>query len=98
MYIHLGVGCYMWVQWDLSVWVLCIRWGLHVHSHRHGVISIWSQGVLERFHQTFKSMLRAYCHELGRCWEEGAPWLLLASKEVVPSLCSVTFHMGLRRG
>ncbi|XP_063061560.1 uncharacterized protein LOC134454470 isoform X2 [Engraulis encrasicolus] len=41
-----------------------------------------SQGVLERFHQTYKSMLRSYCVELGGDWEEGLPWLLLAIREV----------------
>lgn len=41
-----------------------------------------SQGVLERFHQTLKSLLRSYCTELGRDWEEGLPWLLLAAREV----------------
>ena len=42
-----------------------------------------SQGALERYHQTFKTMLKAYCLELGPSWEEGVPWLLLASREVV---------------
>lgn len=42
-----------------------------------------SQGVLERFHQTLKAMLRAYCVQLRGDWEEGLPWLLLAAKEVV---------------
>lgn len=28
-------------------------------------------------------MLRAYCTELGRDWEEGLPWMLLAAREVV---------------
>lgn len=36
-----------------------------------------SQGALERFHQTLKS-LQSYCVELGQDWEEGMPWLLLA--------------------
>lgn len=40
-----------------------------------------SQGALERFHQTLKSLLRAYCTELDRNWEEGLPWLLLAAQE-----------------
>lgn len=40
-----------------------------------------SQGVLERFHQTLKALLRAYCTELGRDWEDGLPWLLLAARE-----------------
>lgn len=42
-----------------------------------------SQGALERFHQTLKSLLRAYCTELNADWEEGLPWLLLAAREVV---------------
>lgn len=41
-----------------------------------------SQGALERFHQTLKSLLRAYCTELGKDWEEGLPWLMLAAREV----------------
>ena len=42
-----------------------------------------SQGALERFHQTLKSLLRGYCVELNQDWEEGLPWLLLAAREVV---------------
>ena len=42
-----------------------------------------SQGALERFHQTLKSLLRAYCVEVGGDWEEGLPWVLLAAREVV---------------
>lgn len=42
-----------------------------------------SQGALERFHQTLKSLLRAYCVELKGDWEEGLPWLMLAAREVV---------------
>ena len=41
-----------------------------------------SQGALERFHQTLKSLLRAYCTEMQGDWEEGLPWLLLAAREV----------------
>lgn len=42
-----------------------------------------SQGVLERFHATLKSLLRAYCIEMKREWEDGLPWLLLAAIAVV---------------
>lgn len=42
-----------------------------------------SQGALERFHQTLKSMLRAYCVQMNRDWEEGLPWLLLSAREVI---------------
>ena len=41
-----------------------------------------SQGVLEHFHQTYKSLLRAYCIQLDSDWEDGLPWLLLAVREV----------------
>ena len=41
-----------------------------------------SQGALERFHQTLKSLLRGYCVEMNQDWEEGLPWLLLAAREV----------------
>ena len=41
-----------------------------------------SQGALERFHQTLKSLLRVYCTEMQGDWEEGLPWLLLATREV----------------
>lgn len=41
-----------------------------------------SQPALERFHQSLKSLLRAYCVELNRDWEDGLPWLMLAAREV----------------
>lgn len=41
-----------------------------------------SQGALERFHQTLKSLLRSFCTELGKDWEEGLPWMMLAAREV----------------
>ncbi|XP_030271930.1 uncharacterized protein LOC115581177 isoform X1 [Sparus aurata] len=50
---------------------------------RHSQSSAYqSQGALERFHQTLKSLLRAYCTELDRDWEEGLPWLMLSAREV----------------
>lgn len=42
-----------------------------------------SQGSLERFHQTLKSMLRAFCLEFPRDWDEGVPFALFAVREVV---------------
>lgn len=53
---------------------------------RHNQASAYhaqSQGALERFHQTLKSMLRRYCVELQQDWEQGLPWLLLAARQVV---------------
>ncbi|XP_069946348.1 uncharacterized protein [Cherax quadricarinatus] len=40
-----------------------------------------SQGALERFHQTLKSMVRAYCEHFYRDWDEGIPFLLFAMRE-----------------
>ncbi len=42
-----------------------------------------SQGVLERFHQTLKSMFSKYCAESGKGWDEGLPLLLFAVRETV---------------
>lgn len=56
---------------------------LRIKHNRASAYHPQSQGALERFHQTLKSLLRAYCVEMGRDWEEGLPWLLLAAREVV---------------
>ena len=42
-----------------------------------------SQGALERFHQTLKNMLRTYCFECEKEWDEGVPLLLFAVRETV---------------
>ena len=52
---------------------------------QHNVSSAYhpeSQGALERYHQTLKSMLRAYCLESGKAWVDTVPWLLFACREV----------------
>ena len=40
-----------------------------------------AQGALERWHQTLKSMLKKYCHETGRDWDEGVPFVLFAIRD-----------------
>ncbi len=55
---------------------------LHVKHNKVYAYHVQSQGALERFHQTLKSLLRVYCTEMERDWEEGLPWLLLAALEV----------------
>ena len=42
-----------------------------------------SQGALERFHQTLKTMIRMYCTENSRDWDEGVHLLLFAVRESV---------------
>ena len=40
-----------------------------------------SQGALERFHQTLKNMLRSYCFDTEKAWDEGVHLLLFAVRE-----------------
>lgn len=56
---------------------------LKVKHNKSTAFHAQSQGALERFHQTLKSLLRSYCTELSADWEEGLPWLLLSAREVV---------------
>ncbi|XP_062420777.1 uncharacterized protein LOC134132778 isoform X2 [Pungitius pungitius] len=53
---------------------------------KHAVSSAYhpeSQGALERWHQTLKSMLRKYCLENGPNWDDGVPFVLFAAREAV---------------
>ncbi|KAJ8038322.1 hypothetical protein HOLleu_15710 [Holothuria leucospilota] len=40
-----------------------------------------SQGALERFHQTLKNMLKTYCYDNERDWDEGIPFVMFAARE-----------------
>ena len=42
-----------------------------------------SQGALERFHQTLKNMIRSYCFDTEKDWDEGIHLLLFAVKKSV---------------
>ena len=42
-----------------------------------------TQGALQHWHHTFKSVLRKYCLDTGRCWDEGLPFTLFALSEKV---------------
>ncbi len=51
---------------------------------KHEVSSAYhpeSQGALERFHQTLKSMLHTFCAQSEKEWDEGLPLLLFAVRE-----------------
>ncbi len=50
----------------------------------HSVSSAYhpeSQGALERWHQTLKSMLKKYCYDTGKDWDEGVPFVLFAIQD-----------------
>lgn len=42
-----------------------------------------SQGALERFHETLKSMMRTYCFQCEKEWDKGLPLLLFAVRESI---------------
>ena len=42
-----------------------------------------SQGELERYHQTMKTMLRCYCLEYQKDWDEGIQLVMFASRSLV---------------
>ena len=42
-----------------------------------------SQGALERFHQTLKSMLKKYCLQYTKDWDDGVHFVLFAAREAV---------------
>lgn len=42
-----------------------------------------SQGALERYHQSLKTMLKKICHECEKDWDKGLPYVLFASREAV---------------
>ena len=54
---------------------------LNVHKITSTAYRPQTQGCLERFHQTFKSMLRKYCLEFNREWDENIDFLLFAVRE-----------------
>ena len=56
---------------------------LDIKQFRSSAYHPQSQGALERFHQTLKNMLRAYCYEESKDWDEGVYLLLFAVKESV---------------
>ena len=56
---------------------------LGVQHYRSSVYHPESQGAIERFHQTFKNMIRAYCLEYQMERDQGIHLLLFAVRESV---------------
>ncbi|XP_076031965.1 uncharacterized protein LOC143019869 [Oratosquilla oratoria] len=56
---------------------------LGVRQSRSSAYHPQSQGVVERFHQPFKRMLRTYCLEFGKDWDEGVDLLLFTVRDSV---------------
>ena len=57
-----------------------------------------SQGALERFHQTLKNMIRMYCQDTEKSWDEGIHLLLFAARDSVQeSLGFTLFELVFRQ-
>lgn len=56
---------------------------LGITQNRSSAYHPQSQGAIERFHQTLKAMIRIYCHENVKNWDEGIPLLMFAAREAV---------------
>ena len=56
---------------------------LGIKQYRSSAYHTESQGALERFHQTLKNMIRSYCFDTNRDWDECVYFLLFAVRESV---------------
>ena len=56
---------------------------LSIKQYRSSAYHPESQGALERFHQTLKNMIRAYCTQYQSEWDQGIHLLLFAAREAV---------------
>ena len=54
-----------------------------IKQYRSSAYHPESQGALERFHQTLKNMIRSYCFDTEKDWDEGIHLLLFAVRESV---------------
>ena len=56
---------------------------LGIRQYKSSAYHPESQGALERFHQTLKTMIRSYCLDTEKDWDEGIHMLLFAARESV---------------
>ena len=56
---------------------------LGIKQYRSSAYHPESQGALERFHKTLKNMIRSYCFDTEKDWDEGIHLLLFAVRESV---------------
>ena len=60
-----------------------VMYKLGIKQFRSSAYHPESQGALERFHQTLKNMIKAYCFDTEKDWDEGIYLLLFAARESV---------------
>ena len=60
-----------------------VMYELGIKQYKSSAYHPESQGALERFHQTLKNMIRSYCFDIEKDWDEGVHLLLFAVRESV---------------
>ena len=60
-----------------------VMYELGIKQYKSSAYHPESQGALERFHQTLKNMIRSYCFDTEKDWDEGIHLLLFAVRESV---------------
>ena len=63
---------------------------LGIKQYRSSAYHPESQGALERFHQTLKNMIRSYCFDTKKDWDEGIHLILFAVRESVQESLGVS--------
>ena len=58
-----------------------VMYELGIHQYKSSAYHPESQRAIGRFHQTFKNMLKTYCHQAGKDWDEGVHLLLFAVRD-----------------
>ncbi|PWI46234.1 hypothetical protein CEE45_17880, partial [Candidatus Heimdallarchaeota archaeon B3_Heim] len=58
-----------------------VMYQLDIKQHTSSAYHPESQGALERFHQTLKTMMKTYCYDNHKDWDEGIHLLLFAVRE-----------------
>ena len=60
-----------------------VMYQLGITQYKSSAYHPESQGALERFHQTLKNMLKVFCHDSEKDWDEGVHFLLFAIRDSV---------------
>ncbi|XP_013419899.1 uncharacterized protein LOC106180458 [Lingula anatina] len=56
---------------------------LGIRQYKSSAYHPESQGALERFHQTLKTMIKTHCYQNEKDWDEGVHLVLFAAREAV---------------
>ena len=60
-----------------------VMFELGIRQYKSSAYHPESQGAIERFYQTLKNMLKTYCNQTGKDWEEGIHLLLFAVRDSI---------------